>query len=714
MDTFLVPVARNPNFFVGRAAWAKLSRFDAVFWVHADSVLKLRDEFGRLAISLDLVDEISIKARDHAITRDLVKGWLQDPVLSANSSCDDMQRRRSWLLVFDNVDDPDVLEGFWPLDGPGCVLFTSRDSLATQSPFIMSDGVELKSFSREQSSSFLQKLTGKQGNTSGVYDRLGGLPLAITQMASIIIRDDLSYDEFVQNYDERGLEELFQLRFNEHSQQSAYRKTIWSVWAIESLKHGKPLLNVMSMLDPDGILESTLMNPPEVMPLVDHYPRNSTAYQIARTELLQSSLISMDSLEKRLVVHRLIQDTTRAKMSPHEFERAFYAAVHLVLAVWPFQGIGWRHSTRRWDVCEKLFPQVVCLRRFGTLIEKKEETFGSDLSFSRLLSDAGWYYHERGHSSDAVPFFDSAFKICESIRPFLEDSTTAVAERLRTRLDDVLLELHHNMGSVGTETNDPQSTMKHFKICNDMMIEKSGDKIISIGQDRRLAVSWNELGNAYMMNHMWEKGEECFNNCIKSFSRLEGFIPTDSVAYKNLGLVYWLTGRNEAAEEALLIGLRQREDVYGVDDSESFFTGSFLHALGNVKESQGDLVESFKYHKRALRHHERTIGKNHHRTGDIHVRVADHLLRDGKLADAEHHLREALRIFGGNDVFKNEKARALHRLSLLLTASKRDEEAAMSHQEATTLYKELYPSSNKAAEDLVSSNFDDAVAFWSR
>lgn len=65
-------------------------------------------------------------------------------------------------------------------------------------------------------------------------------------------------------------------------------------------------------------------------------------------------------------------------------------------------------------------------------------------------------------------------------------------------------------------------------------------------------------------------------------------------------------------------------------------TGRFLHALGNVRESQGMLVESLAYHERALRQYESTIGKNHHRTGDVHVRIADHLLRDRHLEEARY------------------------------------------------------------------------------
>lgn len=102
-----------------------------------------------------------------------------------------------------------------------------------------------------------------------------------------------------------------------------------------------------------------------------------------------------------------------------------------------------------------------------------------------------------------------------------------------------------------------------------MMVAESGDEIR--GKDKRLAISWNELGNAYMMNKMWKKGEECFKNSIESAQLLKDYKPVDtSFPYVNLGLSYWFMGRNEEAIKALLTGLQAREEAYGVDDTHSF------------------------------------------------------------------------------------------------------------------------------------------------
>lgn len=186
----------------------------------------------------------------------------------------------------------------------------------------------------------------------------------------------------------------------------------------------------------------------------------------------------------------------------------------------------------------------------------------------RAKTKGARYHHERGYSSGSNEFFRTA-QMCESLRPELESSTAPAAPELLRQLDAILAELHHNLGCIGTETNDPASTLKHFKIFNEMMIAQTGSSIN--GKDQRLAVSWNELGNAYMMNKMWQDGERCFKNSIESSRLLKEFHPTDtSFPYVNLGLAYWLMDQYDDAMEHLLLGLRHREDAYGVDDNHSF------------------------------------------------------------------------------------------------------------------------------------------------
>ena len=364
-------------------------RYDAIFWIFADATAKISESFSQIALELGLVNADSVDARDPVVTRDLVKGWLANPLKTADPTDVGATLHASWLLVFDNADFPEELEEYWPLDGPGCVLFTSRDPLAKHSNYLATNGLDLKPFGIDEGKRFLAKLTMKEEDGGSVVKALGGFPLALTQMAGVIVRRDLTFDEFAKTYsEEEGREELLQLRLSQGKRRSGYEHTIASVWALESLKHSRTLLEVLSFLDPDRIQETILTTHPEVVSLAN-FPKTSISYQRARTELQQSSLIGRNA--EKIQVHRLIQDAARTKIGLPNMKVTFSATVALITSVWPFEAFDWRHAAARWRVCEQLFPHVLALKHHHIRLKFSCDTFETDLQFAKLLTDAGWY-----------------------------------------------------------------------------------------------------------------------------------------------------------------------------------------------------------------------------------------------------------------------------------------------------------------------------------
>ncbi|KAL8731034.1 MAG: hypothetical protein Q9166_003685 [cf. Caloplaca sp. 2 TL-2023] len=280
-------------------------------------------------------------------------------------------------------------------------------------------------------------------------------------------------------------------------------------------------------------------------------------------------------------------------------------------------------------------------------------------------------------------------------------------------LKALLAEIHHNLGCIGTETNDPIGTLKNFQTFNELMNNEFGDG--TQGKDKRLAISWNELGNAYMLNGLWAKGEESFKKSMQTMQRVDGFQNIDnSFALVNLGLAYWLTDRLQEAVDVLMEGLKHREALYGPDDRESFITGRFLHALGNVKAAQGLRQESQKYHNRALAQYLSTIGQNHHRTGDLHVKVAEHHYQLQEYEEALYHLDLALKIFVPRPLLKPEKARAKFIRSLIYKDIGRLDDAVTEAEESTRLYCEIRRVRRDDIKDLTEEDFAGMIAFWSR
>ena len=373
-------------------------RFDAIFWVHADNAAKVAEGFHKIASELGLVNDRSPDARDPIVIRGIVEGWLSNPVRGFDSTDEEVTSLASWLLVFDNVDDPDQLEDYWPLNGPGCVLFTSRDPYTKDSHYLAKRGVDLTPFDKSDAAGFLKKLTrrekGKEDGTA-VGEILGGLPLALTQVAAIILRGGLSFDEFVVSYKEEEshramFEDSHHLKQSRKSGKTGYDHTLASVWALENLKHGAVvLLDTIAFLDSDGVHERILISYPHVVASKD-YPRTASTYQKARGELFQSSLLTRDTAGERLIVHRLIQDTARSKMTTERYRAMFTAALSLVASIWPFETFGWRHGVARWRVCEELFPHVLRLKELSCHVQPEIGSNWDDFEFIKLMNDAGW------------------------------------------------------------------------------------------------------------------------------------------------------------------------------------------------------------------------------------------------------------------------------------------------------------------------------------
>ena len=152
---------------------------------------------------------------------------------------------------------------------------------------------------------------------------------------------------------------------------------------------------------------------------------------------------------------------------------------------------------------------------------------------------------------------------------------------------------------------------------------------------------------------------------------------------------------------------------------------------GNVKAAQGLLEESFALHQRCLLHYKSTVGSNHHRTGDGCVKVSDHSVRllqfDSALYEQERSsitekrliwsrslLDQALKIYGEHKHFIPEKARAQFRRAKLLKLLDRVSDSEKDHRQAFELFRQVRPHNPKPIKELVNSDFDNAIMFWSR
>lgn len=364
--------------------------FDAIFWVRAENASKAAQDFKEIAVALGLISEDSPDASDLLFTRDIVLRWLLSPFKDLSTSGLKAQEKASWLLVFDGAEDPDVLNIFWPYDGPGSILVTSRN------PRSWSTSLALSPLSTAEAVEYLLEVTKRSSDeeekstVTAVANRLGGLPLVLAHIGSFIVHKQISFTEFLRSYEERqGQQRLLQWPLSGSLlQQTNRERSIASVWALDSLANGKELLDVLSMLDPDGIPEILFSHE-----TADDDPakdQRMEEYKKARNELLVRSLVTSNKREKKLFVHRIVQDVARARMRQSDLRETFFSCVRLLCARWPFEVLTWRHGIVRWAACEDLFPHIERLKNLYPEITQSTNMFEDYFAFARLLVDAGW------------------------------------------------------------------------------------------------------------------------------------------------------------------------------------------------------------------------------------------------------------------------------------------------------------------------------------
>lgn len=357
-------------------------------WLSADTTQKLTTGFTHVTRGLGLEDGSGNP--DEIASREILKGWLSNPIKEGEGEQESSMA--SWLIVFDNVDDPEILYDFWPADGTGCVIITTRNPLSKDSLFQPTAVRDVPSFGIEEAVPLLQSLSHRGGEPRSlescrqIVDMLGGLPLAITQMASVIHYRQLSLADFIDYYHEDA-KKLQKMR--PFGRQTTYGRTISSVWAIESLSaEALALLRVLSFLDPDRIPESILTEGAKDVQIPD-YPSKKSAYFDARLELTRSSIITRDIENNVLRIHRLVQDVVRQEMTLEQTAETYNGACVLISALWPFVNWDQRNKVDRWRQCDMLVPHIAQLR---TLFEPRlrQDEFRVYSGAAALMNEVAW------------------------------------------------------------------------------------------------------------------------------------------------------------------------------------------------------------------------------------------------------------------------------------------------------------------------------------
>ncbi|MFD5584205.1 tetratricopeptide repeat protein [Streptomyces sp. NPDC127063] len=271
-----------------------------------------------------------------------------------------------WLVVLDDVPYTAALQGLWPSHVPhGQTLVTTR----FRDVSLLRAGSHLVAVDRFTPGEAVQYLTAKltalgreddPAQIASLAEDLGRLPLALSQAVAFMHSlqvDCADYRERLASQ-ARPLARVLPTGIGLPDDQS---KTVAAAWdmSIERADRlppeglARPLLDLLSVLDPNGIPAPVLDSPP-VRAYLAAYGTDPTdtimrAGRTAHTAALlwdiaevlrnldQFSLIDRDaSTPQRAVrIHQLIQRAVRERLTPEDKHRVARTAADALMAAWP-------------------------------------------------------------------------------------------------------------------------------------------------------------------------------------------------------------------------------------------------------------------------------------------------------------------------------------------------------------------------------------------
>ncbi|KAI0454274.1 hypothetical protein F5B21DRAFT_524948 [Xylaria acuta] len=694
--------------------------FDAIFWIHSDETAKLDECFQNISVRLGL--ETADEAHSQVVSRSIVKGWLANPTKTDIDTDVDINpitspdKDASWLIIFDNADDPKLLGDYWP-DGSGSVLITSRDPLAKRLFSTRSSGMDLEPLSDEDGGALLLRLT--ESDESPVEDAesiarnisqdLAGLPLAITQMAGYIRRHDLSLDEFLSLYQEKEERTaLYGARFDTGA--NAYQHSIATVWAFEKLSEAaKVILQAASFLDPDIIQESTLFD--AAASLLDQDSFSKAQFNNARTELLQASLFKRDKgkndlAEYRVSVHRLVQDAILATMPGPDIDTMVGILVSILWKNWPSamgpstkpvaflqkETSNQRYLVNRYPQCAALYPHLISLKQRWNLTS--DCTAQTKIQFAALLNDGAWYQNERGRTHDFDGFWAFAQNLCEETEGDARDA--------------VLVDIHYCLGLTSSGNNDLPKARVHQEAF--FALQKHICESVAPGfVDEKLGLAYAELGLSCILGGRLDECIEAYEHEKVIRDTLKINIPLSRDATFASALM--MRGELDRAEKVLVDSIELAERTGSTKSSHR--TGRIIYTLANLRALQGRDDEAYRLHLKAHQllvetFSQREIPRSKHK-------LAEYFIRFHRYEEAIKMVNEALQSWSYDvEIYRPELARTTFLKAQLYDTIGKIQKANMAYKVAGRLRAEVVSGDKRDVRSLTMKDFDEIVPFWSR
>ncbi|HEY0757269.1 MAG TPA: FxSxx-COOH system tetratricopeptide repeat protein, partial [Ktedonobacteraceae bacterium] len=641
------------------------TEYTTIFWLDAETYETLLASFTVLAEILDLAEQVE---QDHQRLRRAVLDWLRV--------------QSGWLLVFDNVEDANLLKRFLPTSHGGALLLTTRlQALGTSA-----QQISVESMTVEEGMAFLAQRTrvlksGVAGKAFSSVDSLAGqaivialdgLPLALDQAGAYIEETQHSLQDYLHWYHQRRSMVLAR-RGQNHYEHPASVATTFSL-SFQLVEQKSPLaadiLRVCAFLAPDAIPEELFMR--SALHLGQHLPVLGTDPWLldeAIGVLRMYSLVRRDSATHTLSMHRLVQVVLLDSLSKQELLQWTENVIQAIDQMLPDdQQTILTQEQQSWY--SKLLPHAL-----ACLALNEQATGSFSPRSSSLLVKVANHLRDQARFEDAEPLYKSALALYE------QDFGPC-----HIQMGEKLSELAQLYGLWGKYPEAERLFLRSLVI----FAQPSGQSHLNI------AHNLNELALVYGRQGKYEEAEPLFlRSLILCEQELGSPQPLISVVLNNLAVLYQHQGKYEKAEPLLLRVLDIREQILGPDHHRTAVTLNYL-AVHYIFYQRYAEAEPLLLRTLAIR--EQELGLTHPSVA-ISLNDLGQVYREqGRYAEAERLLLRALAIREQRLGLHPLTARTLTILGGLYVQQKKYAEAGQRYQQALAILEK--PGHPDAADTL--------------
>src|SRR5437660_2964612 len=341
---------------------------------------------------------------------------------------------KDWLLIWDNVEDLNLLTLYLPKVRSGVILLTTRmqalGTLALNLPveaigqeegmlFLLRRAALLPS---NATSSHLQSFAtlhpaGDEA-AKALVQAMGGLPLALDQAGAYIDETGFRLSDYLRHYEQHRLSLLARrgTLALDHPQSVATTFRLSYEHVQQMCPAAANILKVCTFLAPEVIPDELFVKQAiHLEPGADEVAVEVVQFDLALATLRRLSLVQYHPENQTLSIHRLMQVVLQDEMNKHEQLLWQRRVVHALNKLFP------EYSHQMWEPCERLLPHVLKMAAATSLQEQ---------ALAEMIRKAADYLLERAKYEQAEQLYLRSLQVGEQVMGSEHPQTVSALTRL--------------------------------------------------------------------------------------------------------------------------------------------------------------------------------------------------------------------------------------------------------------------------------------------